>query len=291
MNSIAETKVIEGIAEMRQWRGRLYAAGESGGSVGFVPTMGALHEGHLTLIRQAAKECQHVVVSIFVNPMQFGPNEDFKTYPRTFERDLQLCREAGAQLVFHPGPQDLYHDGKGSATKVVPPVELTEKLCGIYRPGFYTGVATVVLKLFSIVSPTRAYFGEKDYQQLCVIRRMVTDFNLPIDIVPVPTVRAEDGLALSSRNVYLDAKQRDAAPELHQILCAVRDDVSAGKSLDAALEIGRKRLSAIPGFLLQYLEACDAYSLETLSEARKPMVVLIAGKLGSVRLIDNIVIA
>lgn len=293
MKSTTEIAVVKSIAEMRDWQKHIkaQAAGEQKPAIGFVPTMGALHEGHLSLIRRAVKECRHVVVSIFVNPMQFGPQEDFDKYPRPFEKDLELCRQAGAEVIFHPSAQEFYKNGRDSSTKVIPPEELTNRLCGLSRSGHFTGVATVVLKLFSAVLPDKAYFGEKDYQQLCVIKRMVDDLNLPVAVEPVPTIREADGLAMSSRNVYLTADERRRAPELYRTLCTVREEVTAGRaSLSDALKMGRERLSRIPEFSLQYLEACDAESLEVLKEAKQPMVILIAAKLGNVRLIDNLVV-
>lgn len=294
MKLTTETQVVKNVAEMRRWYDQIKAGKTASEKplLGVVPTMGALHEGHLTLIRQAVKECQHVVVTIFVNPMQFGPNEDLSKYPRPFERDLELCRKAGAEIVFHPGPEEIYQNGTGSGTKVVPPSELTERLCGLVRPDHFTGVATIVLKLFSIVRPDKAYFGEKDYQQLSIIKRMVKDFDLPLTIVPVPTVREADGLALSSRNVYLSPEERKLAPGIYQALCTVRDGITIkGWSLTEALKAARENLERIPNLSIQYLEACDPDSLEPLSKTKLPTVVLVAAKLGNVRLIDNIVIS
>lgn len=290
MKSTTECPVIETIAEFRAWHKGLQSSSDKP-LLGFVPTMGALHEGHMTLIRRAVRDCQQVAVSIFVNPMQFGPNEDFERYPRTLEKDLAMCRDAGVTAVFHPQVEELYASGHTNSTKVVPPQELTDRLCGSYRPGHFIGVATVVQKLFSIIQPNQAYFGEKDYQQLTIIRRMVQDLNEPVTIVPVATVRESDGLAMSSRNTHLSSDERRRAPELYRTLCVVREDSMSGRrSLQEALKFAREKLSKVPEFSLQYLEVCDPNTLEPLSEAKTPMVILVAAKLGSVRLIDNIIV-
>lgn len=294
MKAVTETRVIETVAEYRQWHAELTAEADRSSALpllGFVPTMGALHDGHLTLIRRAVRECQKVVVSIFVNPLQFGPNEDFERYPRTFEKDLAACREAGVAVVLYPQVEELYSSGHENSTRVIPPPDLTDRLCGSFRPGHFVGVATVVLKLFSIVQATQSYFGEKDYQQLSIIRRMVADLNLPVKVVGVPTVRESDGLALSSRNVNLNYDERKRAPELYRTLCVVREDALSGRrSLEEALKVAREKLSKVPEFALQYLEACDPLTLEPLSELKTPMVLLVAAKLGSVRLIDNLIV-
>lgn len=290
MKSSTETSVIETIAEFRAWHAGL-ATSDAKPKLGFVPTMGALHDGHMTLIRRAVRDCQNVAVSIFVNPLQFGPNEDFDRYPRTFEKDLAMCRDAGVTTVFHPSVDELYASGHSSSTKVVPPPELTDRLCGSIRPGHFVGVATVVQKLFAIVQPDQAYFGEKDYQQLTIIRRMVQDLNLPVSVVAVPTVRESDGLAMSSRNAYLSSDERKRAPELYRTLCVVREDSLSGRRpLQEALKFAREKLSKVPEFSLQYLEVCDPNTLEPLSTAKTPMVILVAAKLGSVRMIDNLLV-
>lgn len=297
MKSTTETCVIETIAEFRAWHAGLASTDSSSADfnkplLGVVPTMGALHDGHMTLIRRAVRECESVAVSIFVNPMQFGPNEDFERYPRTLEKDLQLCRDSGVAAVFHPQVEELYASGHTSNTKVIPPAELTDRLCGNIRPGHFVGVATVVQKLLAIMQPDRAYFGEKDYQQLTIIKRMVQDLNLPVQVVPVATVRESDGLAMSSRNKYLSSDERKRAPELYRTLCVVREDSLSGRrSLQEALKIAREKLSKVPEFSLQYLEACDPSTLEPLTEAKTPMVILVAAKLGSVRLIDNLIVS
>jgi pantoate--beta-alanine ligase len=294
MTSTTETRVVETVQEYRDWHDGQLEMAPAGAQLpwlGLVPTMGALHEGHMTLIRRAVRECRQVVVSIFVNPMQFGPNEDYEKYPCSFEKDLSLCRSAGVAVVLKPGVEELYGPGPEHCTKVVPPLEMTNRLCGAVRSGHFSGVATVVLKLFSFVQPQQAYFGEKDFQQLAILRRMVSDFNLSVNLVAVPTVRESDGLAMSSRNVYLASDERRRAPELYRTLCLVREDVlSKRRSLEEALKAGRERLSKMPEFTLQYLEACDPVTLEALSEFKTPAVILVAVKVGSVRLIDNLIV-
>lgn len=283
MKPASACKVLETIDEVRQWRSASVTA-----KVALVPTMGALHEGHMSLVRRARQENDVVCVSIFVNPLQFGANEDFGRYPRTFESDLRLCREAGVDAVFHPSVEELYPSDMIS--KVVPRAELTERLEGSFRPGHFTGVATVVCKLFNIVSPSSAYFGEKDFQQLRVVRAMVDDLDLPVKIVGVPTVRESDGLALSSRNTYLNAEQRTLAPILRRTLQNVSGDIESGVSPDEAAQRGRDSLAAEKDIQLQYLEVCDADSLEPAHHAARPLVILVAAKLGTVRLIDNLIL-
>lgn len=292
MKSTVNTRLIETVNELRAWRSQFaerFGAGK--GRLGFVPTMGALHPGHMSLVEAALKECDHVIVSIFVNPLQFGQGEDFNRYPRPFEKDMEFCRAAGVHTVFHPSIEQMYPQGQEGLTRVVPPRHLIRHLCGAFRPGHFEGVATVVCKLFGMVKPHRAYFGEKDYQQLVVIRQMVRDLNLPVTIVPAPTYREPDGLAMSSRNVYLDQGQRRLAPELHKALCFVADQASSGQmSLSEALAGGRDKIAALPGVTLQYLEACNPVSLEPLVSFARPMVILGAAKFGEVRLIDNVIV-
>lgn len=293
VKSSTTVQVIESLAALKNWR---YQLEQTRGSdkrplLGFVPTMGALHEGHMSLVKQAVEECRHVIVSIFVNPLQFGPNEDFDKYPRVFEKDLQMCRQAGVEAVFHPPVQEMYPQGQKDLTKVIPPAVLIQHLCGAFRPGHFEGVATVVAKLFGMVEADCAYFGQKDYQQLAVIRRMVLDLDIPVKVVGVPTARENDGLAMSSRNVYLTPEQRLLAPVLYQTLCEVKDQALSGAvPLPQALEVGRQKLSALPGVEVQYLDACHPQSLAPLTQAAHEMVVLVAVKLGSVRLIDNIIV-
>lgn len=289
--------VIKTVAELKQWRAAVRDAHSQSESsrkarvaVGFVPTMGALHEGHMTLIRKAKQECEQVVVSIFVNPIQFAPNEDLSKYPRTFEQDLTLCSQAGVDVIYYPSVEEMYPRGQQELTKIVPPDSIVNRLCGLFRPGHFVGVATVVGKLLNMVEPDVSYFGEKDFQQLAVVKRIVQDLDMPVKIVGVPTVRDRDGLALSSRNVYLSKELREQAPVLNKILREVLHDSLGGKiRLTDALEKGRRELEALPSVSVQYLEACDAETLEALTEARAPMVVLVAAKFGDVRLIDNVI--
>jgi pantoate--beta-alanine ligase len=285
----APSSVCETVQELRDWRQKLDG---SDLKVGFVPTMGALHDGHAALIRRARAECDKVVVSVFVNPLQFAPHEDFDKYPRPFERDRELCDSLGVDCIFHPGTGELYaNPSQQLTTTVVPPLSLTGTMEGAWRPGFFTGVATVVCKLFYLVRAHFAYFGEKDYQQLQVVKRLVSDISIDTVIVGLPTVRESDGLALSSRNVYLSTSQRAIAPALHKQLAELIQAVESGTPVQDALLSARQKLSAIPGIALQYLELCHADTLAPLERrAVKPMVALIAAKLGDVRLIDNIVV-
>lgn len=289
MKPAVDTVVFESVASYAEWRLKLRAERLTA-SIGFVPTMGALHDGHAALIRKARQECDYVVVSIFVNPLQFGPNEDFERYPRTFPNDLDICRKQGVDAVFHPDAKEIYPKPLSEMMKVIPPQALINRLCGAFRPGHFEGVATVVLKLFNMIEPTRAYFGEKDYQQLTVIRRLAGDFNLNLEIVGVTTVRERDGLAMSSRNVYLTDAERLLAPRLHKALMDVCDAAVHGTSLDKAVAAAKADLQQVPNLEVQYLEVCDADTLDPLDKARKPMVVLVAAKLGKVRLIDNVVV-
>lgn len=285
--SPVKTQVLDSIDAVRLWRRAASVAGER---VGFVPTMGALHEGHLSLMRAARKECDRVIASIFVNPLQFAPHEDFGKYPRTFDRDLELMSQEGVDAVFYPNEKEMYPEGREAVTRVMPPTELADCLEGHFRPGFFVGVATVVAKLFNIVLPEAAFFGEKDYQQLLVVKRMVHDLNLPIQVTPVATVRENDGLALSSRNVYLSDAERKVAPLLNRMLNFVKDSAQSGQlSLEAALEKGRNDLLALEGVELQYLEARHGETFLPATQFELPTVILLAAKLKSVRLIDNVV--
>jgi pantoate--beta-alanine ligase len=259
----------------------------AGRRVLLVPTMGALHEGHRELIRHArrAPGSTVVAVSIFVNPLQFGPNEDLARYPRPLEADLEACREEGVELVFTPGVEDMYPEGPGigSATTVAPG-RLAEQLEGAVRPGHFGGVLTVVAKLFHIVAPDVAFFGEKDYQQLVLVKRMVRDLDFPLSVVGVPTVREPDGLALSSRNVYLSPDDRTRAATLQRALVAGAS-VSA-RGADAVLDAARAVLAEEPGIAVEYLELRDPDLGSAPAEG--PARLLVAARLGSTRLIDNV---
>ena len=254
--------------------------------IGFVPTMGNLHQGHLNLVREAKKLCDVVVVSIFVNPIQFGPNEDFDNYPRTLEADSQLLAEVGCDVLFAPSVQQMYGDLPRRTAVVVG--EITEVLCGRSRAGHFDGVATVVTKLFHIVQPDTAFFGQKDWQQLAVIRQMTRDLSFPIDIVGVPIARAEDGLALSSRNGYLTDLQRKVAPKIYQSLTDAEKALRKKTPLAEVLASIEANLTKA-GFEIDYVEALTP-DLEAVNAFDQDIVLFVAAKLGNTRLIDNLVV-
>jgi pantoate--beta-alanine ligase len=262
------------------WRG----AGET---VALVPTMGALHAGHLSLVRRARRLADRVVVSIFVNPAQFAPTEDFSTYPRTFDTDVELLAEEKADLVWAPKAVSvMYPDG--FATRIVPEGPATAGLEDRFRPDFFKGVATVVAKLFTQVAPDVAVFGEKDYQQLKVVSRMARDLDLPLKVIGAATVRETDGLAMSSRNVYLSSEERAVAPVLHRVLTLCAEKIAKGRPMDTILSEGREAIER-GGFVLDYLEARHAESLLPVRSAKDgPVRLLVAAKLGKTRLIDNV---
>lgn len=254
-------------------------------SIGFVPTMGNLHQGHIALVREAKKYCDVVVVSIFVNPTQFGVGEDFEKYPRTLEADSQLLADAGCDMIFAPSVQQMY--GNKPQLTTVQVDDIANDLCGKSRPGHFTGVATVVTKLFNMVQPNAAFFGEKDWQQLAVIRHLTTDLCFSIDIIGVPIVRDEQGLALSSRNGYLSSEEKQTAIQIYQTLKMVEQDIKSGQTdLDAILQRGRDYLAS-KGFVVDYLEARTP-DLKPVTDSQQDMVILAAAKLGSTRLIDNL---
>lgn len=255
-------------------------------TIGFVATMGNLHQGHLNLVHEARKLCDVVVVSIFVNPIQFGPNEDFDSYPRTLEADSQLLAEAKCDVLFAPTVQQMYGDHERKTTVSV--TGITHLLCGASREGHFDGVATVVTKLFNIVQPNVAFFGQKDWQQLQVIKAMTRDLNLPIDVVGVPIARAEDGLALSSRNGYLTEEQRQTAPVIYQSLQAANLALNDGKALTEVLQDVRTTLTD-HGLVVDYVEAYTP-ELTALHVFDQDLVIFVAAKLGSTRLIDNLYI-
>ncbi|HEV2474348.1 MAG TPA: pantoate--beta-alanine ligase, partial [Chthonomonadales bacterium] len=254
-------------------------------SIGFVPTMGALHEGHLSLMRRAREECRFVAASIFVNPTQFGPSEDYTRYPRDLERDSALAESAGVDLLFSPEAGEIYPEGFQTAVEVQ---SLSATLEGAYRPGHFRGVATVVAKLFAILQPTRAYFGEKDYQQLLVVRRMARDLNFELEVIGCPIVREADGLALSSRNVYLSPEARRQATCLCRALREVQARVSAGSNDGALLtRQTRELIAASPLAQPDYVAICDPDNLAPLTLLDRPARMLVAAKVDGVRLIDN----
>jgi pantoate--beta-alanine ligase len=258
-----------------------------GQRVCFVPTMGNLHEGHLTLVREAKRRGECVVVSIFVNPMQFGANEDLDNYPRTLAADKEKLFGEGTTYLFAPTVSEMYPNGTGPQSQLSVP-EVTETLCGASRPGHFTGVSTVVSKLFNIVQPDIALFGKKDFQQLQVIRKMVDDMCMPVEIVGVDTSRAEDGLALSSRNGFLSVQERKIAPRLHQILQEYRDAIANGFDNYKELELHAVNDLKGAGFSPDYFTICDAETLHDVTEDTDEIVILAAAKLGAPRLIDNV---
>lgn len=252
--------------------------------IGFVATMGNLHEGHLTLVREAKKICDVVVVSIFVNPIQFGAGEDFDSYPRTLEQDSRLLADVGCDIIFAPSVEQMY--GSQPRLTNISVGQITDDLCGKSRPGHFDGVAVVVTKLFNIVQPDYAFFGQKDYQQLAVIRQLVQDLNIPLEVIGVPIVRAQDGLALSSRNGYLTEEQRATAPKIYQLLKQAEQDLHEGKALSAVLATISDQLTQA-GFVVDYVEARQP-NLQPIEQFTQNLVLFVAAKLGSTRLIDNL---
>ena len=280
--TMAVVKTIEEV------RAAVAAARASGQAIGLVPTMGALHAGHASLIRTARQETAFVVVSIFVNPTQFGPNEDYQRYPRPLEHDLEVCQREGAALVFVPEPATLYPSGYRTYVEVH---ELQDVLCGASRPGHFRGVCTVVLKLFQIVRPDAAYFGEKDAQQLRIIRWMVLDLNVPVQVRPCPTVREPDGLALSSRNQYLEPAQRQHATVLYRALQEARAAIRQGERDAPAVQRRlAERLAATPGAAVDYAAVVDAGTLQSVNPLHGEILVAVAVRFGATRLIDNITV-
>ena len=252
--------------------------------IGFIPTMGNLHEGHLNLVREARKLCDVVVVSVFVNPIQFGPNEDFDSYPRTLEQDSHLLAEVGCDIVFAPSVEQMY--GNQPRLTNIRVGEITNDLCGLQRPGHFDGVAVVVTKLFNIVQPNYAFFGQKDYQQLAVIKQLVRDLNMPIEVIGVPIARAEDGLALSSRNGYLTPEHRQTAPVIYQFLKHAEQELHAGQALQQVLADIKTQLTDA-GFVIDYVEARSPM-LQKVEQFDQDIIVFVAAKLGNTRLIDNL---
>ncbi|MDX8254626.1 pantoate--beta-alanine ligase [Acinetobacter pittii] len=255
--------------------------------IGFVPTMGNLHEGHLTLVREAKKLCDVVVVSIFVNPTQFGPGEDFDSYPRTLEQDSRLLADVGCDIIFAPSVEQMY--GTQPRLTNISVSQITDALCGSSRPGHFDGVALVVTKLFNIVQPNYAFFGQKDYQQLAVIRQFVQDLNIPLEVIGVPIVRAADGLALSSRNGYLSPEQRQVAPVIYRSLKQAEQQLHQGKDLQQVLEDIKTQLTD-NGFVVDYVEARQS-NLLPATQFDRDIVLFVAAKLGATRLIDNLEVA
>ena len=276
------TTINEVRANVKAWK-------KEGLSVGFVPTMGYLHEGHGSLISRARAENDKVVVSIFVNPMQFGPGEDLESYPRDLDKDSAYCESLGADLIFHPEPEEMYTDGFCSYVDMS---VLTEELCGLSRPVHFRGVCTVVNKLFNIVQPDRAYFGQKDAQQLAIIKRMVQDLNMDLEIIGCPIVREEDGLAKSSRNTYLSAGERQAALVLSRAV-KLGQELVAGGETDAKKIVSEMRafIEKEPLARIDYVKAVDGLTMQQIDTVKSPMLVALAVYIGKTRLIDNFMIS
>jgi len=260
-----------------------------GKTVGLVPTMGALHEGHLSLVRRARQENDITAVSVFVNPMQFGPTEDFEKYPRNIEGDIEKLQQVGTDIVFMPEGASMYPEGFSTHIDVE---KISEKLCGVFRPGHFRGVATVVAKLLNIIKPTRAYFGQKDYQQTVIIRHMVRDLDMDIDIIVCPTIRERDGLAMSSRNAYLDERQREAATVIYKSILEASELIKSG-IMDTIRVTGaiREKLFHEPAVTdIEYCGVYDSTTLEELSEIKGDVLLAVAVKIGKTRLIDNMLV-
>lgn len=290
MNTTLTNKIEEIRNNVAEWK-------RQGLKIGLVPTMGALHRGHESLIKKARELCDKVIVSIFVNPTQFGPNEDYEKYPRTVETDKETCEKNNVDIVFAPTVSEMYgnssdknHDlSNKTLTFVYPPYNLVDKLCGKTRTGHFDGVATIVLKLFNIVQPDFAFFGQKDAQQLIIIEKMVKDLNIPTEIIPCPIIREEDGLALSSRNKYLNPEARKKASTISKSLSYIKELYSKG-TIEAKI-LFDSSISILDGSIeLEYLEFLDMENLEKIDIINKKTLVAIAAKIDNVRLIDNIII-
>ncbi|MFT6132913.1 MAG: pantoate--beta-alanine ligase [Shewanella sp.] len=274
------TSAISTIREhVKTWRSK-------GETVAFVPTMGNLHQGHITLVNEAKKRADHVVVSIFVNPMQFSANEDLDGYPRTLAQDSEKLMLAGTELLFTPTPEIIYPKGLAQQTFIEVP-EIGDELCGASRPGHFRGVATIVSKLFNIVQPDIALFGRKDFQQLMIIKTMVEDLSMPIDVIGVETIREASGLAMSSRNGYLTTEEKHSAATLKQALDSIVNAIQRGEAIQQAISIAKKRLITV-GFTPDYLEVRNANTLRQVTAADSELVVIGAAYLGKARLIDNV---
>lgn len=276
--------IVRTVAEMRShvsmWR-------REGLNVALVPTMGSLHAGHLSLMKVGKERSDRVIATIFVNPLQFAPNEDFETYPRREDSDIQKLVEEDIDLLFAPGVNEMY---RPDATTTINVGGLTDCLCALSRPGFFDGVATVVTKLLLQALPDIAIFGEKDYQQLLVIKRLATDLDIPVEIIGAPTIREEDGLALSSRNVYLDTKSRSIAPSMYNILNQYASDISNGNDIKKSLQLAKQNMQKSGFEKIEYLDLRSSQTLQACNDIRKPSRLFAAAWLGSTRLIDNLAI-
>ena len=278
-------KILRSVPSLRR---ALEPYRKAGVSIALVPTMGALHRGHMALVREARRRAKRVVVSIFVNPTQFAPHEDFASYPRSFATDLKALRAENVDTVWAPAVEAMYPDG--FATRLAPEGPAKAGLEDEYRPHFFGGVATVVAKLFTQVSPDFAFFGQKDYQQLRVVTQIAKDLDLPVKVIGVPTVREPDGLALSSRNVYLSSAERAVAPMLYKVLKGCASRIKGGEKIDHVLNVGRIEVD-LAGFSLDYLEARHALTLAPVVSLKEgPICLLIAARLGKTRLIDNVAV-
>jgi len=279
-------KLVRTIADLRK---EVRDTRKQGKSIGFVPTMGALHEGHLSLVRTAKAQTDFVVVSIFVNPTQFGPNEDFHRYPRPLEADVNLCTQANADLLFNPSVEEMYPAGFSTTVEVT---GVSDGLCGAHRPGHFRGVTTVVMKLFHQVMPDKAFFGQKDAQQCAVLQKMVLDMDMNLQMVICPTVREKDGLAMSSRNRYLSNTERSVAPGIYAALMAFREEAvkHPGRGVTPFKNLLLGKLKEIPGVTMDYVEVVDSLTMKPMEILRGSLVVAVALRLGSTRLIDNILV-
>jgi pantoate--beta-alanine ligase len=278
---------VEVVKEKARIREIVEEARAAGRIVGLVPTMGYFHEGHLELMRRARAECDLVVVSLFVNPTQFGPGEDLQAYPRDFDRDRGMAESVGLDYIFNPEPSEMYPQGFSTHVEVE---GLSDILCGAIRPGHFRGVATVVAKLFNIVPAQRVYFGQKDAQQLAVIKRMAADLDFALEVVAVPTVREEDGLAMSSRNIYLTGRDRDDALVLARALRTAAGMIEAGeRDVSEISEAMQGVFDALPSVNLEYIAICDTIYLQPLEELHGEVLIAVAARVGKARLIDNMV--
>jgi len=275
-------KTVDNIKDTRQiinqWKNQGY-------TIGLVPTMGFLHDGHASLIKRACKENDKVVVSIFVNPIQFGPNEDFENYPRDFKKDCDLCRELGVDLIFNPKAEEMYPSEINTRVDIE---KLGDNLCGAKRKGHFSGVCTVVTKLFNILTPDKAYFGQKDAQQLAIIKKMVADLNFNVEIIPCEIVREDDGLAMSSRNSYLTEPQRKAALILSESLNVAKESLIKGeRNAETIKKLIEQKIQSEPLAVIDYVEIVDSETLVSVKEISNDILVAIAVKIGKTRLIDN----
>lgn len=277
--------VVQKIQEMKEIVKRLKKEGKS---IGFVPTMGYLHEGHLSLVRLSKQQNDITIMSIFVNPIQFGPNEDYDRYPRDFERDKSLAEKEGVDYIFYPSVEEMYPEDFKTVVSVK---KITEIMCGKSRPGHFDGVATVVLKLFNIVNPDRAYFGQKDAQQLAVIKQMVKDLNLDVEIIPCPIVREQDGLAMSSRNVYLSEEERKSAAVLYRALNLAKEMIEKGEKDVSSIKRAMEEMILKEKYTkIDYIEFVNNETFEIISKVEGKVLIALAVFVGKARLIDNIVV-